>query len=101
MLTRGPSRPRDEEGGIPIDVDLSCLTAEQRQLWDEHFPELRRWTEGSICQATLLELWSFGQICMLDAVDFPKWPPQVAEQLDEYARMLREYLENMRRRKRE
>jgi len=80
---------------------ISCPTPELRQLWDEHMSELEPWTEGSICQATLLELWSFGQICILDAADFPKWPPEIADQLSEYARMLQEYMENMRRAKRE
>jgi hypothetical protein len=93
--TRG-RRLRDDQGGIPIEVDLSCLTPEQRRLWDESFPKLAQWTDGSICQATVLELWSFGYMCMLDT-DSPRWPSEVAEQLWEYSRMLNEYRENMRR----
>jgi hypothetical protein len=70
----GSVRPRDEEGGVAIAVDLDCLTAEQRQLWNERLPELKQWTDGSMCQATLLELRSFGHICMLET-DAPNWRP--------------------------
>jgi hypothetical protein len=88
-------RPRDQEGGIPVAFDLACLTPEQRELWDESFSELDEWTEGTICQATLLELWNFSYICMLD-VGAPNWPPELARELSEYGRQLGTYMENMR-----
>jgi hypothetical protein len=47
-------RPRDEEGGIPVAVDLAYLTPEQRELWNANFSDLDRWTTGTICRATLL-----------------------------------------------
>jgi hypothetical protein len=92
---RSRVRPRDEEGGIPVAVDLACLTPEQRELWDENFSDLNEWAEGTICQATLLELWSFGYMCMLDG-GVPNWPPDLARELSDYGRGLREYMENMR-----
>jgi hypothetical protein len=92
---RSRVRPRDEEGGIPVAVDLACLTPEQRELWDENFSDLTEWTEGTTCQATLLELWSFGYVCMLDC-GVPNWPPELARELSEYGRQVGEYMENMR-----
>jgi hypothetical protein len=88
-------RPRDEQGGGPISVDLACLTSEQRKLWDETFPHLNAWTDGTTCQATRLELWSFEYICMLEG-DQPSWPPDLQADLGEYARMLQEYRANIR-----
>jgi hypothetical protein len=92
---RSRVRPRDEEGGIPVAVDLACLTPEQREVWDENFSDLAEWTEGTICQATLLELWSFGYMCMLDC-GVPNWPPELARELADYGRQVGEYMENMR-----
>jgi hypothetical protein len=52
---------------------------------------------GAICQATFLELWSFGYICMLELVEgAPDWPPELERDLAEYGRMLNEYMENVR-----
>lgn len=93
---RGRVRPRDEEGGIPVAVDLACLTPEQRLLWDENFQRLDEWTEGTICQATMLELWNFGQICVLDGGGVPSWPPELARELAHYGGMVQEYMANVR-----
>jgi hypothetical protein len=90
-----PVRPRDEEGGVPVAVDLACLTPEQRKLWDENFSNLDQWTTGTVCHATLLELWSFGYMCMLDC-GVPNWPPELASELGDYGRGLREYMQNLR-----
>jgi hypothetical protein len=96
-LTRLNSRlrPPDEQSGTPLKVDLDCLTAVQRELWDESFPGLKEWTEGTICQATRLELASFGYMCMLEC-DAPVWPPELTEDLSDYGRGLKQYRENMR-----
>jgi hypothetical protein len=93
---QGRVRPRDEEGGVPVAVDLSCLTPAQRGLWDEHLPRLEQWTEGTICQTTRLELWSFGYVCALED-EPPRWPPDLARDLSDYGRMLRTYMGNLRR----
>ena len=93
-MTNGGVRPRDEEGGQPITVDLACLTPAQRVVWDETFPDLKQWTEGGICQATRLELWSFEHICLLQD-EHPRWPPDLKADLAEYARMLQEYKANI------
>ena len=95
MTHNGRVRPRDE-GGAPFELDLRFLTPDQRRLWDENFPTLKRWTHGSICQVTMLDLWSFAHICMLEG-DRPQWPPELGEKLNGYAVALREYRENMRR----
>jgi len=91
----GRQRPRDEQGGVPVAVDLACLTPEQRELWDENFSHLDEWTEGTICQATLLELSSFGYVCALE-VGAPRWPSELARELSDYGRQLRTYTENVR-----
>jgi len=88
-------RPYDEQGGQPIRIDLAWLTPEQRQVWDRTFPNLKAWTEGTACQATRLELLEFSHICLLDDVP-PKWPPPLQAALDEYARLLRQYMANVR-----
>jgi hypothetical protein len=86
-----PRRPYDEQGGQPITIDLAWLTQEQRKLWERSFPNLKTWTHGTWCQATRLELLAFGHICVLDDVQ-PKWPPRLQATLDEYARMMRDYV---------
>ena len=80
---------------MPVAVDLAFLTPEQRELWDENFSRLDQWTEGTICQATLFELCSFDYICILEG-EVPSWPPELARELSECGRGLREYMENMR-----
>lgn len=65
-------------------------------MWDHTFPRLSAWTQGSICQATWLELFTFDQICMLEGYGSPPWPPAIAEDLDRYTGMLGQYKENMR-----
>ena len=92
----GRRRPRDEQGGLPVPFDTGCLTREQRQLWDEYFADLDQWTEGTICQVALLELWSFDYICMLELGDVPTYPPELETQLRDYGRMLAIYLKNLR-----
>jgi hypothetical protein len=91
----GRERPRSPEGGMPVAVNLSCLTRSQRTIWDDLFPRLGQWTDGDICQATFLELWSFGFMCMLEGDD-PNWHPELAKELSTYGRILKEYGENLR-----
>lgn len=88
-------RPYDQQGGQPLRVDLACLPDEQRRLWDKFLPGTAQWTEGTICQATRLELWTFGYACMLDGLT-PAWPRAVEEAVADYARLLREYMANVR-----
>jgi hypothetical protein len=88
-------RPYDQHGGQPITIDLAWLSHEQRKLWDRTFPKLKAWTVGTTCRATRLELLEFGHICLLDDVP-PKWPPWLQAVLDEYARMVRQYMTNVR-----
>lgn len=88
-------RPYDEQGGQPIKVDLTWLTAEQRKLWYRQFSHLERWRHGAWCQATCLELLDFGYICMLED-EPPRWPPRVQAVLNEYGRMVRDYMATVR-----
>jgi hypothetical protein len=92
---RSRARPYDEQGGQPLTVNLAFLTQEQRKLWERTFPNLKAWTEGTTCQATRLELLEFSHICILDDVP-PRWPPRLQAVLDEYARMVRQYMANVR-----
>jgi hypothetical protein len=88
-------RPSSKQGGQPITVDLACLTSSQRDLWRRTFPHLEAWTEGTRCQATRLELVQFSEICLLDDVP-PRWSPEIAAILYQYARMLEQYKANIR-----
>jgi hypothetical protein len=74
----------------------SCLTSEQQALWEEHFGGLRQWTCGSTWQVTSMELWSFGQICMLEAGSLPVYPPELQAEVGDLARKLGEYRQNVR-----
>jgi hypothetical protein len=90
-------RPGTDESGTPFAIDMgSCLTSDHQALWDEHFGGLKQWACGSIWQVTLMELWSFDQICMLEAGNLPAYPPEIRAQVGELAMMLGEYLRNIR-----
>jgi hypothetical protein len=43
-----------------------------------------------------MELWSFDQICMLEAGNLPAYPPEIRAQVGDLAMMLGEYLRNIR-----
>jgi hypothetical protein len=89
------ARPYDEQGGKPVTVNLAWLTLEQRKLWTRHFPHLQTWTHGALCQVTCLELLDFGYICMLED-EPPRWPVWVQAILNEYGRMVRDYVASAR-----
>jgi hypothetical protein len=65
-------------------------------LWEEHFGSLKRWARGSTWQVTLMELWSFTQICVLEAGGPPDYPPELQAEVEDLAQMLGDYLRNMR-----
>jgi hypothetical protein len=43
-----------------------------------------------------MELWSFGQICMLEAGSLPVYPPELQAEVGDLARKLGEYRQNVR-----
>lgn len=75
----------------PELFDLSRLTVEERQLWEEHFT-------GSLGpdDSMTVRVWGFGYWCMLALERVPK---PVSEWLREHDpdNQLRQYLENVRR----
>lgn len=94
----GRERPRDERGGTPLAFDIGCLTVEQRGLWDEWFPGLGEWTAADgICQVTILELWSFGYICMFELGEPPAVPPELDARLRDYGQKLTAYVSNRKK----
>jgi hypothetical protein len=96
-LTGGQAtRPSTEKAGASFAFDIGCLTSEQQTLWEEHFGGLRQWTCGSTWQVTSMELWSFGQICMLEAGSLPVYPPELQAEVGDLARKLGEYRQNVR-----
>ncbi len=87
----GYARSSDEQGGTPFAFGITCLTSEQRELWDEWFARLAEWTAEDICQVTMLELWSFGYLCMLELGDTPAVPPRLDARLRDYGQKLATY----------
>jgi hypothetical protein len=89
-------RPGTDESGTPFAFDIGCLTSEQQALWEEHFGGLRQWACGSTWQVTLMELWSFDEICMMDVGSLPIYPPELQVAVGNLSRRLGEYLRNIR-----
>lgn len=92
----GSARPPGEQGGTPFAFDIGCLTVEQRGLWDEWFPGLGEWTAEDICQVTMLELWSFGYLCMFELGDIPAVAPALDARLRDYGQKLSIYARNVK-----
>ncbi len=92
----GRVRSFDEQGGTRFAFDITCLTVEQRELWDEWFARLGEWTTDDICQVTMLELWSFGYLCMLDLGDTPAVAPELDARLRDYGQKLAAYARDVR-----
>ncbi len=90
----GGARPPDELGGTPFAFDITVLTVEQRELWDEWFARLHEWTTDGICQITMLELWSFGYLCMFELGDIPAAAPELDAELRDYGQKLSIYARN-------
>ncbi len=93
----GSARPPDEQGRTPFAFDVKCLTVEQRELWDEWFARLHEWTTDDICQVTMLELWSFGYLCMFELGDIPAVAPELDARLRDYGQKLSIYARNVNR----
>lgn len=93
----GRVRSPDEQGGTPFAFDITCLTVEQRELWDERFARLGEWTTDGICQVTMLELWSFGYLCMFELGDIPAVAPELDARLRDYGQKLSIYARNVKR----
>ena len=79
---------------MPFPFDIGCLTAEQRVLWAEDLKDMAQWADGDVWQVTHMELWSFAQICMLEASSAPAYPPELQAEITELASMLVEYMGN-------
>ncbi len=92
----GRVRAPDEQGGMPFPFDIGCLTVEQRELWDEWFARLGEWTVGDVCQVTMLELWSFGYLCMLELGAIPAVAPELDARLRDYGQKLATYARDVR-----
>ncbi len=92
----GSVRP-DKQTGTPFPFDIRVLTVEQRELWDEWFARLHEWTTDDICQVTMLELWSFGYLCMFELGDTPAIPAKLDARLRDYGQKLAIYPRNVKR----
>jgi hypothetical protein len=90
-----PSRPQDENSGAPFMFDIGCLTEEQRVLWAQHHEHLAQWAAGDVWQVTHMELWSFDQICMMEAGSRPTCPPELLAEIAKLDGMLMEYMRNL------
>ncbi len=83
--------PNPENQDAPFDLER--LLPEERELWDEYCAA--DWRD-----APAMAVWSFGEICTLDAYGVPD---VVAEYLDQNDREnnIGQYLENVRRARQE
>jgi hypothetical protein len=57
-------------------IDLESLDEEERRLWDEYIAH----TPGPTLEGPLLEVWSFGYICMLELGRVPNTVEQALEE---------------------